>query len=117
MVLAAITVFIVSLVVGSAGIYLGAKIVTGTENYSYAVGTALIGAIIWGLTSLLAGWIPIFGGLITLLAWITVINWRYPGGWKEAALTGLVAWISTVIILSILTALGIQTGAIGVPSV
>lgn len=110
------TVFTVSLLIGAFGIYVAAKIVTDVDDYTYAVITALLGAIVWGIAGFFAGWIPVIGSFIVLLAWISVINWRYPGDWVDAVLIGLTAWLSTLLVLYILASLGLPTyGAIGVP--
>ena len=56
-----IVVFVVSLLVGALGIYLGARVITEYEDYTYAIVTALIGAIVWGIVGFLFGWIPLLG--------------------------------------------------------
>lgn len=113
-----LTVFAISLLTGGLGIYFAARLVTGVDDYSYAIGTALVGAIIWGVVGFFAGWIPLIGSIIVLLAWIGVINWRYPGGWIDASLIGLSAWIATLIILSLLATVGLPNyGSIGVPAI
>ncbi|OIB58415.1 hypothetical protein [Natrialba sp. SSL1] len=104
--------FVVALLVGGLAIYVGASIIVGIEDYSHAVVTAIVGALAWALTA----WIPLFGLFIALLAWIWVINWRYPGGWLDAALIGVVAWLAALAILFVLdTILGLGVGAFGVP--
>lgn len=108
-----IVAFVVALLVGGLAIFVGASVVVGVRDYSYAIVTALAGAIAWALV----GWIPLFGPLLALLAWIWVIKWRYPGGWVDAALVGLVAWVSAVVILTALGAVGIGVGAFGVPGI
>ncbi|RQG90486.1 hypothetical protein [Natrarchaeobius chitinivorans] len=107
-----VVAFVVALLVGGLAIYLGAALITDTEDYTRALVTALFGAIAWALTA----WIPLFGPLVALVAWIWVINWRYPGGWTDAALVGVVAWVSALVILFVLNAvLGLGVGAFGVP--
>ncbi len=111
-------VFIVSLLIGAVGIYVGARIVTGTDDYSYALITALIGAVIWGLVSLFLGWIPLLGPLATLVAYIGVINYRYPGGWLKATAIALIAWVASVIVVVLLGVIGVAGfEAAGVPGV
>lgn len=111
-----IVVFVVSLLIGALGIYIGARVITGVDNYWYAIITALLGAIVWGIVSLFFGWIPLLGPIIVLLAYLAVINWRYPGGWGDAILITLIAWISVVVVLYVLNAVGlIEFGAFGVP--
>ncbi|WP_226010601.1 hypothetical protein [Halomicrobium salinisoli] len=109
-------VFVVSLLIGAVGIYLGARVITNSDDYTYAIVTALIGAIIWAVVSFLVGWIPLLGPLLALAAYVAVINFRYPGGWGDAILIAVIAWVAVLVILYILSALGI-TGfeAAGVP--
>ncbi|MBP2251668.1 glucan phosphoethanolaminetransferase (alkaline phosphatase superfamily) [Halarchaeum solikamskense] len=102
--------FVISLLVGGLGIYVGARVITGVEDYSHAVITALIGAIAWAVLS----WIPLFGGLLALIAYVAVINWRYRGGWVNAILIALVAWIATAVVVFVLGALGVPVTGIGV---
>lgn len=109
-------VFLVSLGIGALGIHLGAILIQGESNYVNAIITALIGAIIWSLVGSSIGVIPLLGPILTLLAWLAVINWRYPGGWLSASAIALTAWIAVFVILYILATLQIGSfGAIGVP--
>lgn len=113
-----LVVFLVSLLVGALGIYVGARVVTGREDYTYAVVTALLGAIIWAVVGFLFGWIPLLGPLLVLLAYVGVINWRYPGSWGSAILIGFVAWLTVFVVLYVLAFLGLATfDAVGVPGV
>jgi len=102
--------FVISLLVGGLGIYVGARVITGVEDYSHAVITAIVGAIAWAVLS----WIPLVGGLLALLAYVAVINWRYRGGWVNAILIALVAWVATAIVVFVLGAVGVPVTGIGV---
>jgi len=113
-----IVVFIVSLLIGAIGIYAGARVVADYDDYTYAIVTALIGAIVWVVVAFFLGWIPFLGPLLALLAYIAVINARYPGGWVNAILIALVAWIASIIVLYVLAAVGFASfEAVGVPGV
>lgn len=116
MVVASAIVFVVSLLIGAAGIYVGARVIVGAGDYDHAIVTALIGAIIWSVVGFLVGWIPLLGPLLALLAYIAVINFRYPGEWTAAAMIGILAWVTVLIVLYALAAIGV-TGfdAVGVP--
>lgn len=106
--------FIIALLIGGLAIFISASLVVDVRNYSYAVITALIGAIAWALTA----WIPLIGPLIALVVWVGVIKWRYPGGWVSAAIIGFVAWLSAVVIIFIVDSiLRIGIGAFGIPGV
>lgn len=114
MVIGTLVSFVVALLVGGLAIYISARVVAGVDDYSYAVVTALIGAIAWAIGSL----IPLIGSLVALVAWIWVINWRYPGGWKDAAIIGLVAWLAALLIIFLLNSvLSLGITAFGVPGV
>lgn len=112
--LGSIIAFIVALLIGGLAIYISARVVANVNNYSHAVVTALLGAIGWALTA----WIPLLGPLIALIVWIGVINWRYPGGWINASIIGIGAWISALLILWALnTVFSLGIGAFGIPGV
>ncbi|MDR5674660.1 putative membrane protein [Halalkaliarchaeum sp. AArc-CO] len=114
MVLGTLVSFVVALLIGGLAIYISGRVVTGVDDYSHAVITALIGAIAWAIGSL----IPLIGSLVALIAWIWVIKWRYPGGWKDAAIMGLVAWVAALLIIALLNSvLGLGISAFGVPGV
>lgn len=112
-----LVVFAVSLLVGGVAIYVAARHVTYSDGYGgmtfeHAVVTALLGAVAWALLA----WIPLVGSLLALAGWITVIRWRYPGGWDRAAVTGAAAWATAVVVLAALELLGVgSVSAIGVP--
>jgi hypothetical protein len=109
-----IVAFVVALLVGGLAIYISASIIADVQDYGHAVVTAFVGALGWALFS----WIPLIGTLLALVVWVWIINWRYPGGWTRAALIGVIAWLSAVVILAVVNSvfqLGI--GAFGVPGV
>lgn len=109
-------VFVVSLLIGAVGIYVGARVLTGHDDYTYAIVTALIAAVLWAIIGFFFGWIPLLGPLLALLVYISVINWRYPGGWVNAVGISLVAWLTVLIVLYILAVLGVTSfEAAGVP--
>ena len=106
--------FVVALLVGGLAIYVGARIVVDEDDYRHAVVTAVFGAVAWVLTA----WIPVVGTLVALVVWVWVIKWRYRGGWVNAAMIGVLAWLAAGVILWVLNAaLGIGGGAFGVPGV
>ena len=111
-------VFVISFLVGALGIYVGARVITDREDYSYAFVTALIGAIIWSIVAFFVGWIPLLGPVLALLAYAAVINWRYPGGWVNAAAISIVAWIAALVVIYALAAVGLTSfEAAGVPGI
>lgn len=111
-------VFVVSLLIGALGVYVGARAVTGVDDYAYAVVTALVGAVVWVVVAVLLGWIPFLGPALTLLAYLGVIRRRYPGGWITAATVALIAWIAAVAVLYALAVIGVtEFSAFGVPGI
>ncbi|MFC4544067.1 hypothetical protein ACFO5R_19250 [Halosolutus amylolyticus] len=118
-VLAVSLAFVVSLLVGTIAILAGVRLVVDSDaGVTNAALTALIGALVWAAASYFVGWIPLLGVLLMLVAWVGVINWRYPGGWGTAAAIGFVAWIVAVGLVYALAVVGIfAPDAIGVPGV
>lgn len=113
-----IVVFVASALVGGLGIYAGGRLLTDSRSYAHAVWTALVGALVWVITSTLFGWLPLLGTLITYLAYLAVIRWRYPGGWITAAGVALVGWLAATVVLAALAAVGIGGfSALGVPGI
>jgi len=115
-ILASIVVFVVSLLIGGLGIYVGAKVIVDVEDYTYAIGTALIGGLLWGVIEF---FVPLIGGILAFIAYLWIVNRRYPGDWIEAILITLVAWLAVVVVFIVLSLLipGIEgIGAYGVPT-
>lgn len=110
-----ILVFVISLLIGALGIYVGARVLTGVENYTYAIVTALIASIVWVVAAYFLGWIPFLGPLLALIAYLGVINMRYPGGWFRAAGVAFIAWVASLLVLYALSIVGLATfEAVGV---
>ncbi|MFC6756540.1 MULTISPECIES: hypothetical protein [Haloarcula] len=113
-----VLVFLVSLLVGTVAIALGAQVLVDRDTgFRRAAVTALFGALVYALVGVFFGWIPLLGPILMLLAWVGVINWQYPGGWGTALGIAFVAWIVAVLILYGLALLGIATDAFGIPGV
>ncbi|WP_435195433.1 hypothetical protein [Natronomonas sp. EA1] len=113
-----LVVFIVSLLIGGLGIHVGASILARGDDYSHAVVTAAFGALVWAIAGTLFGGIPLLGPLITLLAYLTVIRWRYGVGWLTAGGIALIGWVAAVVVLSVLGILGVaDLSATGIPRV
>jgi hypothetical protein len=110
--------FAVSLLVGGFAIYVGGRLVTDTDSYEHALWTAAIGAVVWALVSGLLDDLPELGPVLTLVAWVAVVRWRYPGGWVRAAAIGALAWGAAVGTVWVLAQAGVTgLGATGVPGV
>ena len=112
-----VIVFLVSLLVGAVGIYVGAMLIAGVEDYTYAIVTALVGSIVYAVVAFLVpfGWL---GLILALIAYLAVINWRYPGDWSDAIAITLIAWVTVVVVVWLLGVLGIVAPeATGIPFV
>lgn len=110
-----LVVFVVSLLVGGIGIYVGASVLTDVEDYTYAVVTALIGAVVWGVISFFVGWVPLLGAVLAFVAYTLVLHARYPGGLAEAVGIALIAMVASVVVLFVLGLVGLDLSAAGVP--
>lgn len=111
-------VLLVNLIIGTIAIYAGARLIIDADSpIGRAAVTALLGALAWALVSFFFGFIPILGPLLTLVAWVGIINWQYPGGWGTAAGIGLIAWLVAVATLVVLGSFGlVGFEALGVPT-
>ncbi|MFW6437293.1 MAG: hypothetical protein ACOCYZ_06640 [Halococcoides sp.] len=113
-----LVVFVVSLLIGAFGIHVGARVLTGTDEFSRAIVTALVGSIVWVVVAALVGWIPFLGPILALFAYLAVIDLRYPGGWFVAIGITVFAWFASFVVLYALSAVGLTAfEAVGVPGV
>lgn len=113
-----VVVLVVSFLIGALGIHIGARVVTGTNDFGYAAGTAFFGALVWSLVGYFFGGLPLLGPVLVLLAYLWVIKRRYPGGWITAAGIALAAWLATIGVLYVLATADITGfGAVGIPGV
>ena len=113
----AVAIFVVSLLIGSIGIYVGVDLLADSDvTFNSAIVTALLGVVVYTVLGFF-DFIPIVGPLLLLILWIGVINFRYPGGWGTAAGIGVVAWVITAIILYVISGFfnTISLSALGIP--
>lgn len=112
-------VFIVSLLIGGLGVFVGASLLAGSRDYGHAVVTAAIGSLVWAVVSYLIGGIPVLGPVLVFLAYLAVIKWRYRTGWITAAGITLVAYVTVLVVLAVLSNLGagLVTDIPGIPGV
>lgn len=51
-----------------------------------------------------------------LIAYVALINYRYPGGWVNAVLISLIAWLASLAVLYVLALVDVGAfEALGVP--
>ncbi len=117
MVVSALISFAASLLVGAAAIYIAAAVLVDVRDYEHAIITALVGALAWFVSSLFLGWIPFVGPLLVLIAYLWIINARYPGGWIKAALIALGAWVVGVVLMTLLATVGVVDDLLGIPGI
>ena len=111
-----VTTFVVSLLTGGLGVYLGARYVVDSEDYVNAAITGLIGALVLVVGGALFGWVPLLGQLLLFVVYVALIGRRYPGDWLDAVKISAIAWVTVLIVLLILAAAGILTlEVVGVP--
>jgi hypothetical protein len=116
--IASLVTFVIGALVGGLGIYVGAAVVAGKQDYEKAVWTAVIGSLVWTLVGTFFGWIPLLGPILTLGAYLTVVNIQYPGGWIKAAGITLIAWVTLVVVFTLLGPFGLDVfSGVGVPGV
>jgi len=110
--------FVVGVLVGGIGIYVGAELVGGGSSYEKAVTAAIFGSLVWALVGTFFGWIPLLGPALTFVAYLGVLNVMYDGGWVEAAAIAVVAWLTLVVVFTVLGPLGLGVfSGVGVPGV
>jgi hypothetical protein len=115
----AVFVFLVSFLVGTVAIHVGAQFIIDRDTgYRRAALTALLGALVYSVVGFFLGWIPLLGPVLMLLAWVFVVNLQYPGGWGTAAGIGVTAWGVALLLLFALAQVGLVTSdAFGVPGI
>lgn len=108
-----------SLLVGGFAISVGATFALKSEDYSYAVLTAALGAIAWAVVNVVfeaAGLQGVFSSLVGLVVWVWVIRRHYEVGWFRGGVIGLFAWFAALFVLSLLALFGVSSfDAYGVP--
>jgi hypothetical protein len=112
-----LVVFVVSLLIGGLGIYAGARLLAGSVDYGHAVVTAALGSLVWAITGFLLGDIPVIGPIIVVLAYLAVIKWRYGTGWITAGGITLIAYVTVLVVLALLSELGAGFVAVDIPGV
>ena len=101
--LAAIIVFLFSLVISAIIIYVVTKLFGEKEGFGTALLTAFIGAIIYAATyyflSPELGWVA---SLVGGIAWLIALGFLYSIGWLKALGIALIVWIIAAIVSFVL---------------
>ncbi|WP_224270852.1 hypothetical protein [Haloprofundus salinisoli] len=70
------------------------------STYEDAALTAVLGILLGGLVSLLFGWIPLVGPLLSPAVWVVVVKRVTDPDWHVAALVGGLSWALTVVLFA-----------------
>ena len=99
--LALIFGFLISLIVSAIIIYLATKLFGETEGFGTAMMTALIGAIIFAITSyfIATGWIA---ALIGGIAWLIALSSFYSMGIFKSILIAIMVWAFATLVSLVL---------------
>ena len=98
--LAAVVSLVVGVAVGGVAVYIGVPLGANRAkpDMRTAFTTAGLGAALSALLTLLFGWIPIVGLLLSPAAWIGVVGHRTGATPPVAVGCGLVAWAVTFVV-------------------
>jgi heme/copper-type cytochrome/quinol oxidase subunit 2 len=109
--------FVASLIVVSIATYASTATLTDSSSYVHSLITAVLTSAVWfAVTFVTGGTFVIAGPLLAVVAYVVIVNWRYPGGWARAGAITVVTWIATFVILYALAAVGFSSfQALGVP--
>ncbi|MFD1512788.1 hypothetical protein [Halomarina rubra] len=84
---------LVSVLLTGPAVYVGLAVRTGTAvTYAYAVGVALVALVLGGLTTLVFGWLPVVGVVLSPLVWAGTVRALTRAEWPLALLVGFVTW-------------------------
>lgn len=117
----AVITFIASLIVGTIATYIATTLLLDESGIVHSLITAFIASIVWiGVTYLTSGTssalVPFVGPILALVAYIVVIDLRYPGTLVRATGISVLTWVVDFVILYILAILGVSSFAlIGIP--
>jgi hypothetical protein len=90
---------VVGVLVGGAAIYLGVPLGANhaTPTVEDAFVTATVGAVLSVVATLLFGWIPLVGAMLSAAAWIGAVGQRTAANPPTAVGVGLIAWGITLV--------------------
>lgn len=93
--------FFISLIISAIVIYLAAKLLGEREGFGTAIWAALIGSIIFALTSYFIGigWVA---ALISGIAWLLALGSLYNIGWVKSFIIAVVIWVFATIVSLVL---------------
>jgi hypothetical protein len=119
----AVVGFVASMIIGTVATYLATGILLGEGSIGHSFVTALIASAVWiGATYFISGyvafsgWALALGPLLGLIAYIVVIDLRYPGSIVTATGVSVLTWVIDFALLYALAVLGFQAFEIvGVP--
>lgn len=115
-----VVLFVVSLLIGAFGVYVGGLVVAGTDDFGEALLVALLGALVWTAVASLLGDLPVVGRLLApvaaLVGYVAIVRWRFSVTWLRAGGVALLAWIIALGVLTAISSLGVSNlDPVGVP--
>lgn len=120
----AVLVFVVSVLVGGVGNYVGIRLVSDQHpSFVHAVVSTVLSAAVWALVSYGlqvsdASVAPFTSALVALLVWVLVLYVRYDGGIVTAVPAGVASWLVAVATLSLVAVFTtVPFEAVGIPAV
>ena len=106
---------VIGFVTGTIGIFLGASYAGIGAGLETAALAAFIGAVVWAIVGLFAGWIPLLGSIVTFLVWLLAVGQIYGVGLGTAFRVAVFAWIASLLVTKLESIFGIRAKAVGVP--
>ena len=106
---------VIGFVTGTLGIFLGASYAGVGSGLETAALTAFIGAVVWALVGLFAGWIPLIGSVVTFFVWLLAVGQMYGVGLTTSFKIAVFAWIVSLLVTKLESIFGIRAKALGVP--
>ena len=117
----AVVTFIASLIVGTVATYVATSTLLDESGIVHSFVTALIASLVWvGITYVTSGTsfalVPFVGPILALVAYVVVIDLRYPGTLVRATGISVLTWGIDFVILYVLALLGVSSFAlVGIP--
>lgn len=104
---------VVGVLIGGAAIYIGVPLGANRAKPTVedAFVTAAVGAVLSVVATLLFGWIPLIGAVLSAAAWIGAVGQRTAANPPTAVGVGLIAWaiiLVTTIGIDVLVPGGVQ---------
>lgn len=106
--------FLISISVGGISIFLASVFVVNEWKISHAIAATIAGGILWAIAIGVGHPLAV---LLILIAWVTIIDIIYPGGWQQALAIGCLAWFTSFLVLMMAESIfQLELDAFGIPA-